>query len=151
MLTHAHFKTAGLCFISPPGSLFTFTCYFIVCHILSLRQSDPQELFVPSSDYYEVIQLRTNWPTLLPCQVTSPEAKVTLHREFPQREVAVDGTEISFNVRKGFTIHRPRPYHAGELYCEANLGNLRQSSTKYMLIYVKCECCHEIVRSLNHK
>ena len=74
--------------------------------------------------------------------MTSPEAKVTLHREFPPVEVAVDGTEISFNVKKGFTIHRPRPYHAGALYCVASLGNLRQSSTKYMLIYVNCEYSH---------
>ncbi|KAM9310071.1 platelet-derived growth factor receptor-like protein [Pholidichthys leucotaenia] len=97
---------------------------------------DPQELFVPSADYYEGIQLRTNWPTVLPCQVTSPKAKVTLHREFPPVEVLVDGREISFDVKKGFTIHRPQPHHAGALYCVASLGSLRQSSTKYMLIYV---------------
>ncbi|XP_062282086.1 platelet-derived growth factor receptor-like protein [Scomber scombrus] len=125
-----------------------YTCYPMYCEDTDCRKEydkavkvfvffpDPQELFVPSSDYYEVIQLRTNWPTVLPCQVTSPEAKVTLHREFPPVEVVVDGTEISFNVKKGFTIHRPRPYHAGALYCVASLGNLRQSSTKYMLIYV---------------
>lgn len=97
---------------------------------------------MPSSDYYEGIQLRTNWPTVLPCQVNSPDAKVTLHREFPPVEVPVDGTDISFDVKKGFTIHRPRPHHAGALFCVASLGNLRQSSTKYMLIYVHCECCH---------
>lgn len=97
---------------------------------------DPRELFVPSSSHYEMIQLRSNWPTVLPCQVTSPAAKVTLHREFPPGEVEVDGTEISFNNRKGFTIHRPRPYHAGVLHCVATLGNLMQSSTKYILIYV---------------
>lgn len=125
-----------------------YTCYPMYCEDTDCRKEynkavkvfvffpDPQELFVPSSDYYEVIQLRTNWPTVLPCQVTSPEAKVTLHREYPPVEVAVDGTEISFNVRRGFTIHRPRPHHAGSLYCVASLGNLRQSSTKYMLIYV---------------
>lgn len=122
-------------------SPFTLS-YHLSTHILSLYETDPQELFVPSSDYYEVIQLRTNWPTVLPCQVTSPEARVTLHREFPPVEVAVDGTDISFDVKKGFTIHRPRPHHAGALYCVASLGNLRQSSTKYMLIYVNCECCH---------
>lgn len=87
-----------------------------------------------------MIQLRTNWPTLLPCQVTSPEAKVTLHREFPPAEVAVDGTDISFNVMKGFTIHRPQSHHAGAMFCVASLGGLRQSSTKYMLIYVHCGC-----------
>ncbi|CAJ1058147.1 platelet-derived growth factor receptor-like protein [Xyrichtys novacula] len=125
-----------------------YTCYPMYCEDTDCRKEydkaikvfvffpDPHELFVPSSDYYEVIQLRSNWPTVLPCQVTSPEAKVTLHREFPPTEVAVDGTEISFDVRKGITIHRPRPYHAGALYCVASLNNLRQSSTKYMLIYV---------------
>ncbi|XP_061757923.1 platelet-derived growth factor receptor-like protein [Nerophis ophidion] len=125
-----------------------YTCYPMFCEDTDCRKNydkagkvfvffmDPQELFVPSSDYYEVIQLRTNWPTRLPCQVTSPEANVTLHREYPPVEVPVDGTEISFNIKKGFTIHRPRPHHAGALYCVASLGRLRQSSTKYMLIYV---------------
>ncbi|XP_034088422.1 platelet-derived growth factor receptor-like protein [Gymnodraco acuticeps] len=125
-----------------------FSCYPMYCEDTDCRKEydkavkvfvffpDPQELFVPSADYYEAIQLRTNWPTLLPCQVTSPQAKVTLHREFPPVEVEFDGTEISFNVKRGFTIHRPRPHHAGALFCVASLGNLRQSSTKYMLIYV---------------
>lgn len=125
-----------------------FTCYPMYCEDTDCRKEynkavkvfiffpDPQELFVPSSDYYEVIQMRTNWPTVLPCQVTNPQAKVTLHREFPPEEVQVDGIEISFHVKRGFTIHRPKPHHAGSLYCVAGLGNLRQSSTKYMLIYV---------------
>lgn len=125
-----------------------YTCFPMYCEDTECRKEydkavkvfvffpDPQELFVPSAEYYEVVQLRTNWPTVLPCQVTSPDAKVTLHREYPPVEVAVDGVEISFNVRRGFTIHRPKPYHAGALFCVASLGNLRQSSTKYMLIYV---------------
>uniref|UniRef100_A0A673VJQ6 Platelet-derived growth factor receptor-like protein n=1 Tax=Salmo trutta TaxID=8032 RepID=A0A673VJQ6_SALTR len=71
---------------------------------------DPQELFVPSSSYYEVIQLRTNWPTVLPCQVTSPDAKVSLHREFPP-------------VRGAVLRGQPRK-------------TSRQSSVQYMLIYV---------------
>ncbi|XP_043113234.1 platelet-derived growth factor receptor-like protein [Puntigrus tetrazona] len=125
-----------------------FTCYPMYCEDQDCRKqydrgvkvfiffSDPQELFVPSADYYKVIQLRTNWPTVLPCQVTSPHAKVTLHQEFPPMEVKVDGREISFDVKKGFIIHRPKQYHAGSLHCVASLGNLRQSSTTYMLVYV---------------
>ncbi|XP_005795576.3 platelet-derived growth factor receptor-like protein [Xiphophorus maculatus] len=125
-----------------------YTCFPMYCEDKDCRREynkaikvfiffpDPRELFIPSSSHYEMIQLRSNWPTVLPCQVTSPEAKVTLHREFPPGEVSVDGTEISFNSRKGFTIHRPRPHHAGVLHCVAALGNLRQSSTKYILIYV---------------
>uniref|UniRef100_A0A8C4WTL5 Platelet-derived growth factor receptor-like protein n=1 Tax=Gopherus evgoodei TaxID=1825980 RepID=A0A8C4WTL5_9SAUR len=95
-----------------------------------------QELFVPTEDYYEVVQLRTNHPTLLPCQVTSPLAKVTLHREFPPEEVAVDGIDISYDVKRGFVIHRPRPSYAGSLFCMASLAGVRQISTKYMLIYI---------------
>ncbi|EMP24708.1 Platelet-derived growth factor receptor-like protein [Chelonia mydas] len=98
--------------------------------------TDPQELFVPTEDYYEVVQLRTNHPTLLPCQVTSPLAKVTLHREFPPEEVAVDGIDISYDMKRGFVIHRPRPSYAGSLFCMASLDGMRQISTKYMLIYI---------------
>ncbi|XP_039341958.1 platelet-derived growth factor receptor-like protein [Mauremys reevesii] len=98
--------------------------------------TDPQELFVPTEDYYEVVQLRTNHPTLLPCQVTSPLAKVTLHREFPPEEVAVDGIDISYDVKRGFVIHRPRPSYAGSLFCMASLAGVQQISTKYMLIYI---------------
>lgn len=125
-----------------------YTCFPVYCEEKDCRKmydkavkvyiffSDPQELFVPSSDYYKVLQLRTNWPAILPCRVTSPLATVTLHREFPPAEVKVDGREISFNAQKGFTIHRPQQQHSGSLYCVASLGNLRQSSTKFMLIYV---------------
>lgn len=99
---------------------------------------DPEELFVPTENYYEVIQLRSHQSVLLPCQVTNPLAQVTLHREFPPEEVPVDGTDISFDVKKGFTIHRPRASLAGSLFCLASLGGIRQISTKYMLIYINC-------------
>ncbi|KAM8973315.1 platelet-derived growth factor receptor-like protein [Pelodytes ibericus] len=98
--------------------------------------ADPQELFVPTEDYYVVIQLRTRQPALLPCQVTNPLAKVTLHREFPPEQIAVDGVKIAFDLKKGFVIYQPQPSLAGSLFCIAELGNLRQMSTKYMLIYV---------------
>ncbi|CAN2387304.1 Immunoglobulin like [Pristimantis euphronides] len=98
--------------------------------------SDPQDLFVPTEDYYVVIQLRTRQPALLPCQVTNPLAKVTLHREFPPEQIPVDGVTIAFDVKKGFVIYQPQLSLAGSLFCIAELGNLRQMSTKYMLIYV---------------
>ncbi|KAK3558028.1 hypothetical protein QTP86_006356 [Hemibagrus guttatus] len=134
-----------------------YTCYPLYCEDSDCRKEynkalkvfiffpDPQELFVPSSDYYEVIQLRSNWPTVLPCQVTTPQAKVTLHREFPPVEVKVDGSEISYDVTRGFTIHRPKEHHAGSLYCVASMGNLRQSSIKYMLIYVHLSTVASII------
>ncbi|XP_037012814.2 platelet-derived growth factor receptor-like protein [Artibeus jamaicensis] len=98
--------------------------------------TDPEELFIPTENYYEMVQLRSHQPVLLPCQVTNPLAQVTLHREFPPEEVPVDGTDISFDVKKGFTIHQPRASLAGSLFCLASLGGIRQISTKYMLIYI---------------
>ncbi|KAM9313382.1 platelet-derived growth factor receptor-like protein [Gastrophryne carolinensis] len=98
--------------------------------------TDPQELFVPTEDYYVVIQMRTRQPAILPCQVTNPLAKVTLHREFPPEQIIVDGVKISYDLKKGFIIYQPQLSLAGSLYCIAEFGNLRQMSTKYMLIYV---------------
>ncbi|XP_044133811.1 platelet-derived growth factor receptor-like protein [Bufo gargarizans] len=98
--------------------------------------TDPQELFVPTEDYYVVVQLRTRQPALLPCQVTNPLAKVTLNREFPPEQIPVDGVKIAFDQKKGFVIYQPHPSLAGSLFCIAEHGNLRQMSTKYMLIYV---------------
>ncbi|XP_073424042.1 platelet-derived growth factor receptor-like protein [Dendrobates tinctorius] len=98
--------------------------------------ADPQELFVPTEDYYVVVQLRTRQPALLPCQVTNPLAKVTLHREFPPEQIPVDGVKIAYDQKKGIVIYQPQPSLAGSLFCIAELGNLRQMSTKYMLIYV---------------
>ncbi|XP_037656862.1 platelet-derived growth factor receptor-like protein [Choloepus didactylus] len=98
--------------------------------------TDPEELFVPTEDYYQVVQLHTHQPDLLPCQVTNPLAHVTLHREFPPEEIPVDGMDISFDVKKGFIIHWFQASLSGSLFCMASLGGMRQISTKYMLIYI---------------
>ncbi|KAJ7316382.1 hypothetical protein JRQ81_002544 [Phrynocephalus forsythii] len=125
-----------------------YSCRSFQCHDSECRDGedrlsqtyiffkDPQELFVPTEDYYKIIQMRTNCPTLLPCQVTDPLAKVTLHREFPPERVQVDGISISYDVKRGFTIHRPHPSYAGSLFCMANVKRVSQISTKYMVIYV---------------
>lgn len=144
-----HLKYSSLVLVNSTGAdTGEYICYPMYCEDSDCRReydraaktfiffSDPQELFVPSAEYYEVVQLRTNRPATLPCQVTSPDAMVTLHREFPPEEVKVDGVEISFNLKKGFTIHRPKAHHAGSLFCMASYRDLRQISTKYMLIYV---------------
>ncbi|GCC21937.1 platelet-derived growth factor receptor-like protein [Chiloscyllium punctatum] len=97
--------------------------------------TDPRELFVPTNDYYEAIQLRTDRPTRLPCQVTNPLAKVSLHREFPPEVIPVNGKLITFDVKKGFIIHKALPLFAGTVYCVASYQGLMQSSTKYLLIF----------------
>uniref|UniRef100_A0A803T1P6 Immunoglobulin domain-containing protein n=1 Tax=Anolis carolinensis TaxID=28377 RepID=A0A803T1P6_ANOCA len=99
-------------------SCWSFQCYDSECRDGEDKPgktyiffTDPLELFVPTENYYEVIQMRTNHPALLPCQVTNPLAKVTLHG-FPPESVSMH--RYLYDVKRG------------------------QISTKYMLIYVNC-------------
>lgn len=85
-----------------------------------------------------MVQLCSHQPVLLPCQVTNPLAQVLLHREIPLEEIPGGGRDISFDVKKGFTIHQPRASLADSFFCLASLGGLRQISTKFMLIYINC-------------
>ncbi|XP_072368718.1 platelet-derived growth factor receptor-like protein [Scyliorhinus torazame] len=124
-----------------------YSCWALYCDTETCRKddsktgstyvffTDPRELFVPTNDYYEAVQLRTDRHTRLPCQVTNPLAKVSLHREFPPEVIPVDGKLITFDVKKGFVIHKALPLFAGTVYCVASYQGLRQSSTKYLLIF----------------
>lgn len=105
--------------------------------ILSPSFPDPEELFVPTEDYYEVVQLCSHQPVLLPSQVSNSLVQVTLHREFLLEEVPVDGMDISFDEEKGFTILWSQASLAGS-FCLASLGIRRQISAIYVLIYINC-------------
>lgn len=101
--------------------------------------TDKDELFVPSAIHFEIIYLRPDKPATIPCRVTNPKIKVSLHREVPAEEIAVDGTQISYNPTKGFIIQNPSPEHKGAYYCKANstTKTTSQISTKYQLLYVE--------------
>lgn len=101
--------------------------------------TDKDELFVPSAIHFEIIYLRPDKPATIPCRVTNPKIKVSLHREVPAEEIAVDGTQISYNPTKGFIIQNPSPEHKGAYYCKANstTKTTPQISTKYQLLYVE--------------
>ncbi|MBN3317335.1 PGFRL protein, partial [Atractosteus spatula] len=99
--------------------------------------TDKDELFVPSTTHFDIIYLRPDKPSVIPCRVTSPLAKVTLHREVPPGEVSVDGTQISYNPRKGFIIQQPSLEDTGIFYCKAVSRSTPQMSVKYQLLYVE--------------
>ncbi|MBN3275867.1 CTR2 protein, partial [Polyodon spathula] len=99
--------------------------------------TDKEELFVPSTSYFEIIYLRPDRPSVIPCRVTSPAVKVALHMEVPPQEIPVDGDQISFDPKEGFIIHRPGPEHRGVFYCKASLRGTPQVSVKYQLLYVE--------------
>ncbi|RXM37102.1 Cationic amino acid transporter 2 [Acipenser ruthenus] len=99
--------------------------------------TDKEELFVPSTSYFEIIYLRPDRPSIIPCRVTSPAVKVALHMEVPPQEIPADGDQISFDPKEGFIMHKPGPEHRGVFYCKASLRGTPQMSVKYQLLYVE--------------
>ncbi|PIO28989.1 hypothetical protein AB205_0184760, partial [Aquarana catesbeiana] len=98
---------------------------------------DKGELFVPSSSYFEIVYLHPDKPAIIPCRVTTASAKVTLHREFPAEEIKADGTEITYDVKKGFVYQHPTVNQSGVVYCRAEARGAPQISIKYQLLYVE--------------
>ncbi|CAI5783904.1 platelet-derived growth factor receptor-like protein isoform X1 [Podarcis raffonei] len=99
--------------------------------------ADKGELFVPSASYFEVVYLNPDKPAVVPCRVTSPSVKVSLHQEFPAEEIQVDGTNIIYDVKKGFIYKHPTSDHKGVVYCRAESWGAPQISIKYQLLYVE--------------
>lgn len=69
--------------------------------------------------------------------MTNPSAKVTLHQEFPAEEIKADGTNIIYDVKRGFVYQHPRADHKGVVYCRAESWGAPQISIKYQLLYVE--------------
>ncbi|MBN3299214.1 PGFRL protein, partial [Amia calva] len=99
--------------------------------------TDKDELFVPSALHFEIIYLRPDKPSIIPCRVTNPSTKVSLHREVPPEEVLVDGVQISYNPMKGFILHQASPEQKGVYYCKAVSRDTPQMSIKFQLLYVE--------------
>ncbi|XP_039407353.1 platelet-derived growth factor receptor-like protein isoform X1 [Corvus cornix cornix] len=99
--------------------------------------TDKEELFVPTPSYFEIVYLNPDKPAVIPCRVTTPSAKVTLHREFPAEEIEIDGTGIIYDAKKGFVFQHPTPDHKGIVYCKAESQGAPQISIKYHLLYVE--------------
>ncbi|KAI1883526.1 hypothetical protein AGOR_G00232460 [Albula goreensis] len=126
-----------------------YSCWAILCDGVECEKdmdrvsstyiyfTDKDELFVPSAIHFEIIYLRPEKPATVPCRVTSPQIKVSLHREVPPEEVPIDGTLFSYNPTKGFIIQQPSPEHKGVFYCKAIGNNTPQISNKYQLLYVE--------------
>ncbi|GCB65882.1 hypothetical protein scyTo_0007799, partial [Scyliorhinus torazame] len=97
----------------------------------------PTELFVPSTNYFAIIYLRPNGPSIIPCRLSTPLANVTLHREIPPQELLVDGSLISYDAKQGFIIQQPKLEQKGVVYCMANLQGTPQISSNYLLLYAE--------------
>ncbi|CAN9514741.1 unnamed protein product [Ophioblennius macclurei] len=126
-----------------------YSCWVILCdggecekdhdrsHVSYIYFTDKDNLFVPSAIHFEIVYLRSDRPAVVPCRVTDPQAKVSLHREVPPEEIPTNGTLVTFDPTKGFILQRPQPEHQGVLYCKAVTKGTPQISTKYQLLYVE--------------
>ncbi|KAL6091502.1 hypothetical protein STEG23_020253 [Scotinomys teguina] len=95
------------------------------------------EMFVPSPSYFDVVYLNPDRQAVVPCRVTVLLAKVTLHREFPAKEIPTNGTDIIYDMKRGFVYLQPHSAHQGVVYCKAEAGGKSQISVKYQLLYVE--------------
>ncbi|XP_007516362.2 platelet-derived growth factor receptor-like protein [Erinaceus europaeus] len=95
------------------------------------------ELFVPSASYFDVVYLNPDREAVVPCRVTVLSAKVTLHSEFPAKEIPANGTDIAYDMKRGFVYLQPHSDQQGVVYCKAEAGGKSQISVKYQLLYVE--------------
>ncbi|XP_071313916.1 platelet-derived growth factor receptor-like protein [Trachinotus anak] len=126
-----------------------YSCWVIVCdgtecekdhdraYVSYIYFTDKYNLFVPSAIHFEIVYLRPDSPTVVPCRVTDPQAEVTLHREVPAEEITPDDTLVTYDPTKGFVLQSPSPEHQGVFYCKAVTKGTPQVSTKYHLLYVE--------------
>ncbi|XP_059202490.1 platelet-derived growth factor receptor-like protein isoform X1 [Centropristis striata] len=126
-----------------------YSCWVIVCDGTECEQdhdrsyvsyiyfTDRDNLFVPSAIHFEIVYLRSDQPAVVPCRVTDPQAKVSLHREVPPEEITANGTQLTYDPTKGFVLQSPSPEHQGVFYCKAVTKGTPQISTKYQLLYVE--------------
>uniref|UniRef100_A0A2K6F7Y1 Platelet-derived growth factor receptor-like protein n=2 Tax=Propithecus coquereli TaxID=379532 RepID=A0A2K6F7Y1_PROCO len=126
-----------------------FSCWGQLCNSYVCRRDEAKtgstyifftekgELFVPSPSYFDVVYLNPDREAVVPCRVTVLSAKVTLHREFPAKEIPANGTDIVYDMKRGFVYLRPQVDQQGVVYCKAEAGGKSQISVKYQLLYVE--------------
>ncbi|KAH0509932.1 Platelet-derived growth factor receptor-like protein [Microtus ochrogaster] len=100
-----------------------FSCWGQLCNGYICRRDETRtgstyifftekgELFVPSTSYFDVVYLNPDRQAVVPCRVTVPSAKVTLHREFPAKEIPANGTDIVYDMKRGFVYLQPQSHH----------------------------------------
>ncbi|XP_032384088.1 platelet-derived growth factor receptor-like protein [Etheostoma spectabile] len=127
----------------------SYSCWVIVCdgtecerdhdrtYVSYIYFTDKDNLFVPSAIHFEIVYLRPDRTAVVPCRVTDPQAKVSLHREVPPQEITTNGTQLTYDPTKGFVLLNPSPEHQGVFYCKAVTKGTPQISTKYQLLYVE--------------
>ncbi|KAM4836977.1 platelet-derived growth factor receptor-like protein [Thomomys bottae] len=126
-----------------------FSCWGQLCNGFTCRRDEAKmgstyifftekgELFVPSPSYFDIVYLNPDREAVVPCRVTVSSAKVTLHREFPAKEIPTNGTDIVYDLKRGFVYLQPHSDHQGVVYCKAEAGGKSQISVKYQLLYVE--------------
>ncbi|MEQ2260958.1 hypothetical protein XENORESO_003770 [Xenotaenia resolanae] len=127
----------------------SYSCWVIVCDGTDCQKdhdrtyasyiyfTDQDNLFVPSAIHFEIVYLRPDRPAVVPCRVTEPQAKASLHREVPAEEITSNRTLMTYDPTRGFILQNPSADLQGVFYCKAASRGTPQISTKYQLLYVE--------------
>ncbi|KAA8588539.1 hypothetical protein FQN60_009884 [Etheostoma spectabile] len=110
----------------------SYSCWVIVCDGTEYKDN----LFVPSAIHFEIVYLRPDRTAVVPCRVTDPQAKVSLHREVPPQEITTNGTQLTYDPTKGFVLLNPSPEHQGVFYCKALSGKSFPSGAPFVSLGV---------------
>ncbi|KAI8499979.1 hypothetical protein Bbelb_222960 [Branchiostoma belcheri] len=95
---------------------------------------DPSKLFVMMME--NILQTKKYRPVTIKCLVTDPEANVTLWTRTPEKQILVDGSEITYDKTMGFTLYSPTPRNNGGHMCKATVGNKTvESQTFYLFVF----------------
>ncbi|KAJ0002584.1 hypothetical protein NQD34_007733 [Periophthalmus magnuspinnatus] len=141
----------GQMILTAPSAADTglYSCWVILCdgkecskdtdrsYSTYIYFNDKDNLFVPSPIHIELVYLRLDRPAVVPCRVTDPQTRVSLHREVPPQEISTNGTGVTFDPTQGFVLEGPGPELQGVFYCKAQSRGAPQISTKYQLLYVE--------------
>ncbi|XP_054648325.1 platelet-derived growth factor receptor-like protein isoform X2 [Dunckerocampus dactyliophorus] len=129
VLEKGRFLRLGQSTILTPGNNLELRC--------KGSKIDKDNLFVPSDIHFQIVYLRPDKPAVVPCRVTTPHATVSLHREVPPKEIAANGTAVTYDPTKGFVLQTPSLEYQGVFYCKAVAKGTPQISNKYQLLYVE--------------
>ncbi|XP_071395126.1 vascular endothelial growth factor receptor 2 [Centroberyx affinis] len=92
--------------------------------------------FVPSEKEYEVVFISEGEWVVIPCRGTLENLNVTLHTNYPKKELYPDGKDSLWDAKTGFTVPSHLISYAGVVFCQTQIGNETFKSPLYIVAVV---------------
>ncbi|XP_078141825.1 vascular endothelial growth factor receptor 2 [Centroberyx gerrardi] len=92
--------------------------------------------FVPSEKEYEVVFISEGEWVVIPCRGSVENLNVTLHTNYPLKELYPDGKDSLWDAKTGFTVPSHLISYAGVVFCQTQIGNETFKSPLYIVAVV---------------